>query len=347
MNSPVPAQVTSGDPFAARRRGVAAGLTFLVLALSALSLGLGAVQISPSEVVAVLSRKVGLAAGAEPSFQADAVLWGIRLPRILLGFIAGAALGLSGAVLQGVFRNQLADPQLLGIGPGAALGGVVGAAAGGTQGAIAGGTVLGLLTALLVRRLGRTPSLEPSRFILNGVALGAALSAWVGFVVFSADQTRVPPIEFWLLGSLTGSTWRALGTSLVFLSFGAVGLLSSARVLDLLALGETEARHLGVDVDLVTTVLLMTVGGMVGATVGAVGVVGFVGLLVPHIIRRLTGPAHRHLLRSSALGGGLFVVAADLLARTAAEPIEIPVGLVTAALGGPFFLWLIRRTRYV
>lgn len=285
-----------------------------------------------------------MAIGSDPSFQADAVIWNIRLPRILLGTVVGASLAVTGGVLQGLYRNPLADPHLLGIGPGAAIGGAIGSLAGGVQGAIAGGTVAGVLTALLTRRLTLRQSLEPSRMILTGVALGTALTAWVGFVVFSADATKVPPIQFWLLGSLTGSTWRALGTATVIAVFGVLGLMTASRILDLFALGESEARHLGVDVDLVTSVLLMGVGAVVGATVGAVGVVVFVGLLVPHVVRRFTGPAHLPLLTGSALGGAAMLVVADLIARTVADPVDIPVGLVSAAVGGPFFLWLINRS---
>jgi iron complex transport system permease protein len=263
-----------------------------------------------------------------------------------MGIVVGGALALTGVVLQGVFRNPMADPQLLGIGPGASLGGVIGSVAGATPGAIAGGAVAGLLTALVVRRLGARRANQPSRFILTGVALSAALSAWVGFVVFGADRAKVPPIEFWLLGSLTGSTWRALSTAVLLVGLGSIGLWTGARILDLMALGESEARHLGVDVEFATTVLLMGTGIVTGAAVGAVGVVGFVGLLVPHVVRKLTGPAHRPLMLGSVLAGGLFVVVTDLVARTVFVPIEIPVGLVTAVVGGPFFLWLIRKARY-
>lgn len=325
------------------RRAVPVVLGLLLLAACALSLGMGSVVISPSEVWFAFLHRIGLDIGAEPSFRAEAVLWDIRLPRILLGLLVGAALAVTGAVLQGLYRNQLADPHLLGIGPGAALGGALGSISGGVQGAIAGATAAAIATALITRRLGATRSLDPSRFILTGVALGAALTAWVGFIVFASDSTKVPPIQFWLLGSLTGSTWRALVTVAVIVGVGLSGLFFASRILDLFALGESEARHLGVDVDLATATIVMAVGAIVGATVGAVGVVVFVGLLVPHIVRRFTGPAHRPLLVSSALGGGLFVVLADLLARTLADPVDIPVGLLTAAVGGPFFLWLIRK----
>ena len=202
-----------------------------------------------------------------------------------------------------------------------------------------------MITAFVIRRLARRASIDPTRIILSGVALGAALSAWVGFVVFAADRARVPPIEFWLLGSLAGSTWRAFGTVLVFIVVATAVMLASARILDVFRLGEADARHLGIDVDLVRTVILIAVGAAVGATVGAVGVIAFVGLLVPFIVIRFTGPLHRHLLLAALASGALFVVASDLVARLAIQPIEIPVGLVTAAIGGPVFLWLLTRRR--
>ena len=312
---------------------------------SAFTLMLGAVDVAPAEVAGVLTRKLGLAWFAEPSQRGAAVVWGIRMPRLLLGFTIGAALAASGVVLQGMLRNNLADPHLLGIGPGAAIGAAIGSAAGGIQGAIAGGVVAGVTTGFVVRRLRGRGSIDRTRLILSGVALGAALSAWVGFIVFAADRSKVPPIEFWLLGSLAGSTWRAFGTSLVLLLVAVGALVAAARTLDVMALGESEARHLGIDTELVTTVLLITVGAAVGVTVGAAGVIVFVGLLVPFVVRRLVGPAHRHLLLAALLGGGSFLVASDLVARMALEPVEIPVGLVTAAVGGPVFLWLLARSR--
>jgi iron complex transport system permease protein len=250
-------------------------------------------------------------------------------------------------MLQGLLRNKLADPHLLGIGPGAAIGAAIGSTGGGVQGAIAGGVAAGVITAFVIRRLARRASIDPTRIILSGVALGAALSAWVGFVVFGADRATVPPIEFWLLGSLTGSTWRAFWTVLVFVVIAGIVMLASGRFLDVLGLGEADARHLGIDVDLVRTVLLIGAGAAVGATVGAVGVIAFVGLLIPSLLRPFTGPLHRHLLWATIAWGALFVAAADLLARLAFEPIEIPVGLVTAAFGGPVFLWLLTRRQDV
>lgn len=331
------------DPFARRRRRT---LPLLVLALGLvawLTLVSGAVPLSAGDVAGALWRRFGLAIGPDPSAQAIAVVGAIRMPRLLLAAAIGATLAATGAVLQGVLRNDLADPHLLGIGPGAAVGAAIGASAAGVQGAIAGGVVTGVLTGFAVRRLAGRATLDPTRVILSGVALGAALSAWVGFIVFAADRARVPPVEFWLLGSLSGSTWRAFWTVVVYATLALGVMVGAARLLDVLALGETNARHLGIDVDLLRTVLLIASGAAVGATVGAGGIIVFVGLVVPWLMRRLTGPMHRPLLVGSMLGGALMVMSADLVARLALEPVELPVGLVTSAVGGPVFLWLLAR----
>ncbi len=312
----------------------------------AVALGMGAVTITPGEVVRVLSRHLGLPLGPEPSFQADAVLWNIRFPRIVLGLVVGGGLGVTGAALQGVFRNPLADPHLLAVGPGASLGAIAAMVVFGnpTVVALSGAVAGGVVTALVLRRFSGDATPDPSRFVLSGVALGAVLTAFVGFAVFAADRAAVPPVEFWLLGSVTGATWRTTALVAALTLAGGGALLVTGRSLDLMALGEAEARHLGVNVDLTTTLVLVATGLVVGAGVGAVGVVGFVGLLAPHLVRRRLGSRHRPLLAASALCGAVLVVAGDLVARTVAAPVEIPVGLVTAALGGPFFLWLLRRS---
>lgn len=330
----------SADPNSGRRKWFWPIAVVTAFGVAFLSLGLGAVDISVNEVTSVLFAKIGL---GEASAQSESVVWGIRMPRVLLGFAVGATLGLVGAVLQGLLRNELADPQLLGIGPGAAIGAAIGAIAGGVRGAIAGGVVAGVFTSFALRRLVSRHSIDPTRIILSGVALGAMLSAFVGFVVFGADRSAVPPIEFWLLGSLSGATWQAFSTAVMFLVFTTTGLLIATRSLDLLALGHHEARHLGVDTELVTTAILIGCGAAVGVTVGVAGVVAFVGLVVPFLMRPIVGPRHRHLLAASMLAGGVFVVLADLVARIVLSPVEIPVGLVTALIGGPVFLWLLSR----
>jgi iron complex transport system permease protein len=336
-------QSANSDPYARRRRWGLPILGVLTLASAGLSVSLGAVDIAGEQVAAVLTGVLGLDWFGEAGPQAVAVVWGIRAPRLFMGLVVGAGLAATGSVLQGMLRSDLADPQLLGIGPGAAIGAAIGSGTGGVQGAIAGGVAAGVITSFIVRRLQRRNSNDQTRLILSGVALGAVLSAWVGFVVFASNRSVVPPIEFWLLGGLAGSTWRAVGTATVFLFVAVGALLIAARTVDLLAVGQREAWHLGVDVDLTMTILFIVVGAAVGVTVGAVGIVGFVGLLVPFLARRLVGPVHRYLIPAAMLGGGFFLVTADLMARLLIEPVEIPVGLITAAIGGPLFLWLASR----
>ncbi|OFW67570.1 MAG: hypothetical protein A2Z12_04250 [Actinobacteria bacterium RBG_16_68_21] len=328
-----------------RRRSAAilVGFSIVLLAVIAASFYMGAVRLGPSDVLGVLARKVGWSLGPEPSVRAEAVVWQIRAPRITMGIIAGVALACSGAALQGVFRNPMADPHLLGIGPGAAVGGALGTLLGGSSFAVLGAVGTGLVTAVVLRTLVETRATERARFILMGVALGLALSAWVGFAVFAGDRTKVPPVEFWLLGGLGSSTWAIAGRAAAFVAAGSAVIIGGWRTLDVLALGEAEARHLGVNVDRFMTVMMLAVGMTVGAVVGAIGVIVFVGLLIPHIVRKTLGPRHGILLLGCAILGPAFVVGADLAARTLFSPVEIPVGLVTAAIAGPFFLWLARR----
>ena len=333
------------DPYRRRRTVATTVLLAALITVALASVSMGAVDLSLSEALDVVSSRLGF--GSTPDGAADAVVWGLRVPRLLTGLAVGAALAASGVALQGMLRNDLADPHLLGVGPGAAIGAAMGAGAGGVPGAISGGVAAGVLTALLVRRLARSSINDPNRMILAGVALGTTLSAFVGFVVFGSDRTVVPPIEFWLLGSLSGSTWRGFGTVLVFLLVGVGGIWFMGRLIDLLGLGSQEAAHVGVDVSLVTTILLVLVGLSVGATVGVAGVVVFVGLLIPKIMRPVTGPAARNLLFGCVLAGALFVAASDLVSRLVLEPIELPVGLITAIVGGPVFLWMVTRRRVV
>jgi iron complex transport system permease protein len=313
-------------------------LATLVVVFGA-NLAMGTAQISFGDVIAVFGDRLGL--GGSPTRGEDAIVWEIRFPRALTAVVAGAGLAAVGTALQGRYRNRLADPQLLGIGPGAAIGAVIGSLVGGVFPAVVGGAIAGALTALLVARLAATRPGEESRFILAGVALGAALSAWLGFIVFGSDSTRVPPIEFWLLGGLNRVTWDAFWVAAFATTLGLVPIVAFSRRLDLFALGEGEARHLGVRVEAATIVLLVATGVVTGTIVGVAGVIGFVGLVVPHVVRRLTGPRHAAQFLVALPMGALAVLAADLFARTILSPTEIPVGLVTAVVGGPFLVWLI------
>ena len=325
-------------------------LALVLLGGSILSLALGAVEISASAVVGILLHHLGFEGG--PSFTAaqDSVLWGIRLPRLALGALVGAGLGVAGASLQGIFRNPLADPQLIGVSSGAALGSTLGiillggalGSLAGPIGAFFGGLAAGIAVYSIARHQGRT---EVVTLVLAGIAVAAIGSAGAGVLSFAVDEPGLRSAIFWALGNLSVATWDLVWVTAGFVAVGVAALPFFARSLDLTLLGEREAHHLGVDVEKVRMLVLGLATLTVGATVAAAGVIGFVGLLVPHGIRLAVGPGHRVLLPASAVGGAALVVLADLAARTMASPVEVPVGLLTAVVGGPFFLWLLRRTR--
>jgi iron complex transport system permease protein len=315
-----------------------------LLVLMVLGLLSGAVAVGPADLFHMLGRRLGLT--DDPQRLTDSVLWAIRLPRVLAGAVVGGGLGVAGAALQGTFRNQMADPHLVGISPAAGLGAIAGIAVTPIGGPpflmMVGAAVGGTAVALLMRRIARRV-IEPNQFILVGLALGLAMLAWLGAIVLAWDSPRVPTFTFWVFGGLAGSTWSTLGAGTPIVLLGSVIVAAAARSLDLLALGETEARHVGVDVDRVIALILIGVGLAVGGAVGLGGAIGFVGLIVPLILRKWIGPTHRRLIPSSALAGAAMVVAIDIVARTVAAPVEIPVGLLTAILGAPVFVWFLMR----
>lgn len=315
-----------------------------LLVLMVLGLLSGAVAVGPADLFHMLGRRLGLT--DDPQRLTDSVLWAIRLPRVLAGAVVGGGLAVAGAALQGTFRNQMADPHLVGISPAAGLGAIAGIAVTPIGGPpflmMVGAAVGGTAVALLMRRIARRV-IEPNQFILVGLALGLAMLAWLGAIVLAWDSPRVPTFTFWVFGGLAGSTWSTLGAGTPIVLLGSVIVAAAARSLDLLALGETEARHVGVDVDRVIALILIGVGLAVGGAVGLGGAIGFVGLIVPLILRKWIGPTHRRLIPSSALAGAAMVVAIDIVARTVAAPVEIPVGLLTAILGAPVFVWFLMR----
>ncbi len=325
-------------------------LGLLLLGAIVVGLGSGAVSISPRQIVAILLDRLGVDIDAGVTGTQDAVLWSIRLPRVLLGVAVGAALGIAGAAFQGIFRNPLADPQLIGVSSGAAFGSVVGVLAlQGTLGAVAEpiGAIVGGLGAVaavfsFARYQGRT---EVVTLVLAGLAIGAIGAALASFISVAADDARLGSVVFYSLGSLGVATWDRFWLTAPFMAVAVALLPVAARRLDLILLGEREAGHLGVDVDRVRVIVGSLATLAVAASVAAAGVIGFVGLVVPHAIRRIAGPAHRLLLPASAIGGAALVVLVDTVARTLASPLEIPIGLLTAIIGGPVFLVLVARTR--
>ncbi|MFG2947683.1 FecCD family ABC transporter permease [Streptomyces adustus] len=344
--APVPTSAPAG-------RGTAvwltAGLVLGLLVLVPVAAGLGAYPIPTGDVLSSVQHRIGLG-GAQLDRVAESVLWNVRFPRIVLALLVGASLGCAGALMQGVFGNPLAEPGVIGISSGAAVGAVATIAFGldflGAWTVTAAAFAAGLGTVLLVYAMSRSGGrTEVVTLILTGIAVNAFAGALIGLFLFLADTAAVNQIAFWQLGSLSQATWPKV---LAVLPSAAVGLTLAPRYsrrLDLLALGERPARHLGVEVERLRLVLVLVIALLTAAAVSVCGIVGFVGLVVPHLLRMAAGPGHRFLVPGSALLGAFALLAADLTARTLAAPAELPLGVLTALLGSPFFFWLLRRTR--
>lgn len=326
------------------------GLVGLCAVALLVGVGVGAVPIPPSEAIAIILRHLGVDTGTAVNPQDDAILWLIRMPRVLLGALVGAGLAVAGAALQGVFRNPLADPGLVGVASGASLGavaaivlGFTAVVPGGLQvAAFIGGVVAAALVYTLARYEGRT---ETVTLLLTGVAVTAITGAAIGLLLARADDAELRDVVFWSLGSLGSATWSIVAATAPFVLIGVAIACSRARELDLLALGEREAAHLGVETERTRVAVVLGLALATGAAVAAAGVVAFVGLVVPHLVRLAVGPGHRIVVPASALGGAALVVLADVAARTVAAPVELPLGVITSLVGGPFFLWLLWRTR--
>ena len=317
-------------------------------------IGVGQVVLSPADVVDALARgATGHPAGTDAARLADTVVWQLRAPRALLGFCVGAILALSGAALQAVVRNDLADPYLLGITSGASLGAAVAIALG--VGAVAGAlstsgaAFLGALLALAIvlALVGPRRRLGSGRLVLAGLAVGYALSAVTNLVVVLSDnRDAIRAITFWMLGSLGQASWGDLPVVALALVASLGVLVVWGRRLDAIGLGDDVARSLGSDPDRLRRDVAIVTAVAIAAAVAVSGSIGFVGLVVPHLARGLVGATHRLLVPTSALLGGILLVAADTLARTVVAPREIPLGILTALLGTPLLLLLIaRRTR--
>ncbi|MFV0320707.1 MAG: FecCD family ABC transporter permease [Microbacterium sp.] len=326
-------------------------LAVALVAICVVSLGLGQYVLSPGEVIGVLLQSVGIdTAWAPDAPTAAGVILDIRLPRIVLGLLVGAALAVSGVLMQAIFGNPLADAAVVGVSSGAALG----AAASLTFGltvfglwttpgfAFIGGLIAVFSVYLISRSGGRT---EVVTLLLTGIAINAIAGAGLAFLTFLGTTSTREQIVFWQLGSLNGALWQNIALVTPLAAIGVLAGLLVARRLDLFALGERTARHLGVRVELLRVLVIVTVALLVCAAVAFAGIIGFVGLVIPHLMRMAIGPAHLPLVITSALGGALLLAAADLVARTAVPLADLPIGMLTALVGGPFFLWLLVRTR--
>lgn len=328
-----------------------AGGLILFLGLSiVIASGIGAVSISPSEILHLLGNKIfGIGPPGQP--ELEQILFQFRLPRVALAAIVGFALSLAGGAFQGMLLNPLADPYLIGVSAGAAAGASAAILLG--LGGIAGGLgitiiafVVALLTMVVVYRLAQVGGKIPlESFILAGVVVGSFMWALVTFMMSIAGRD-LHTVVLWLMGNLSGQGgWQQVWIALPLVMVGAIGIYAFSRDLNLLSLGEESATQLGVEVEPVKRVIIVLGALVTAAAVCVSGVIGFIGLIMPHIARRLVGPDHRLLLPTAGLIGASFLIWADSLARTMVAPAEIPVGVITALLGAPFFFYLLRMRK--
>ncbi|WP_321169373.1 FecCD family ABC transporter permease [Brachybacterium ginsengisoli] len=357
---PSVASALAGDPLGLRAR--ARRSSFLLLALAALvalslllCVGIGPVPLSPAVSVQVIAQHLGLPMPMTWSASTEAIVWSVRVPRVLMGAAVGACLAISGAALQAMVRNLLADPYILGVSGGASTGAAAAIlfGAGAALGqyaqpvlAFVGALAAALAVFVIARANGRVTSL---RLLLSGVAVGYALSAVTSLLIFSSDSAEGSrSVMFWMLGSLSLGQWNAfLAIAVLAALLGTAALTARAPLLDALAAGDGIAHGLGISPDRARIGFLVIVSLCTAAAVAGAGAIGFVGLVIPHLARRLVGSRHRVAIPASALLGAGFLVWADVIARLLLAPRELPIGVITAAVGAPFLLLLIRRSRTV
>lgn len=331
-------QITIPLPFIRIKAPVLLLLALLLLVAAAIAASVGAVSIP-----------LGNLLFSDLSESQEAVLSSIRLPRVLLAVIVGASLAVSGAAMQGLFRNPLADPGLIGISSGAALAvATVIVLAGPITGAFGlyslsiAAFIGGFITCLLIFRFARlSGTFSVTYMLLAGIAINALAGAGTGFLTYMSNDEQLRSLTFWTMGSLGGALWPAVIVAATVVIPATILLIKNAQKLNILLLGEQEAQHLGVDSERLKYVIIICTALSVGAAVAVSGIIGFVGLVVPHLIRLTIGPDHRLLIPASALLGAILLLAADTFARTIVSPAEMPVGILTSLIGGPFFLWLL------
>ena len=343
-----------------RKRHAALLLTVFAIALPItllLSVGTGPVAISPMDILSILFDRIGLLT-ASVNEQTQLIIESIRLPRTLLGIMVGAALAVAGASMQGIFRNPLADPSIIGVSGGAALGAGVAIVLGGalfssiTDSFIHSISIslmafaAGMLATWLVYRTGTTSNgTSVATMLLAGVAINALSGAGLGILTYLADDTALRTLSYWQMGSLGGATWNLVLVCAIVLVPATLMLCRYGQVINAILLGESEARHLGINVQVVKLKLISLCAIIVGVAVSVSGIIGFIGLVIPHLIRLMVGPDHRVLLPASAMLGGIVLTAADMIARTIVAPSDLPIGIVTALMGAPFFMSMLWQQR--
>lgn len=355
MNTP-PTETRPTRVQTASSHRTAKGLLFAALSIALVvaviaSAGTGQLAIAPAEVLGSLLHRIGITWLPLPSHEAgDMTLWAIRFPRVVMAVLVGASLAVSGLLMQAIFGNPLAEPGVIGVSSGAAVGAGLAIVFGLTffgqwtiaAFAFAAGLIATLLVYFMSRAEGRT---EVVTLVLTGIAINAIAGAAIALLTFLGDTQSREQIVFWQLGSLAGARWAQIAIVAPVLLIGLIASYLVARKLDLLSLGERNARHLGVNVEVLRIGVIVLVALLVAVSVAFAGIIAFVGLVIPHLMRMVLGPAHLPLVTASALGGALLLTLADLGARTMVPMAELPIGMLTSLVGGPFFFWLLRRTR--
>lgn len=348
--------VVSHRPASGSRRVTTKAILFVVLVVALIaailvSAGTGQLGIPPQEILGSLLHRIGIDWLPLPSHaNGDLTLWTIRFPRVAMSVLVGASLAVAGLIMQAIFGNPLAEPGVIGISSGAAVGAGLAIVFGltffgeWTTAVFAFGA--GLAATLLVYAMSRAEGkTEVVTLVLTGIAVNAVAGAAIALLTFLSDTQSREQIVFWQLGSLANSRWSQVLIVAPALAIGLCAAYLVARKLDLLALGERNARHLGVNVEALRITMIFVVALLTGAAVAFAGIIAFVGLVIPHLMRMILGPAHLPLVTASALGGALLLTLADLGSRTIVPMAELPIGMLTALVGGPFFFWLLRRTR--
>ena len=351
---PLPLKPPAGAYLSGRRTRLYSLLALLALLLLiiVLATSVGSVRIPLPTTFGILLDRLPFV-DITPSWQDTiaTIIVDIRLPRVILAALVGAALAIAGATYQGLFRNPLADPYLIGVAQGASLGAVIGFLLP-FAGNIAGfglipllafaGALLSTIAVYLLARVGKT--LPVTTLILAGVALSALLGSIVSYLVISSGE-QMHSIIFWLMGSFSLSQWSEVGVVLPYVAVGTAVIIVFARLLNVMQLDEEQAQQLGVNVERLKLILLAAATLITAASVAFVGTIGFVGIIIPHAVRLVWGADHRFLLPLSLLAGAIFMVLTDLISRTVLSPAEIPIGVITAIIGAPFFLYLLRRRK--
>lgn len=329
-------------------------LIFLIFSIG-LFTTIGTAKVSVLDIFKIIASKIPLINNyidvSNIPDSTKSIIWNLRLPRVLLGGIIGASLSVAGAAFQGMFKNPMADPYVLGISSGAALGATLAIVfkIDVSFFSISSITIFAFIGALLavftVYNIARVKNKVPvTTLLLAGVAVGQFLTAIMSFIMILSDKDMVK-ITYWTLGSLSGKGWEPVIGIALPSTLGIIVIIFFARDLNILLTGEESAQSLGVDVERTKTYILLLGTFITAISVSVCGIIGFVGLIIPHIVRILMGPDHRILLPASALLGSIFMIFADTIARTLISPIEIPVGIITALFGGPFFIYLLRSRK--